>query len=41
MMKIIKLEYIGTKDQIADIFTKPLPKVKFESLRNQLGICSL
>ena len=26
MSKVIKLEYIGTKDQIADIFTKPLPK---------------
>ena len=41
MNKIIKLEYIGTKDQIEDIFTEPLPKMQFESLRNQLGICSL
>ena len=39
--KIAKLEYVGTKDQIADIFTKPLPKMQFESLRNQLGVCSL
>jgi hypothetical protein len=31
MNKILKLEYIATKDQIADIFTKPLPKMKFES----------
>jgi len=38
--KQIKLEYIGTKNQIADIFTKPLPTMQFENLRNQLSICS-
>ena len=38
--KVIKLEYIGTKDQIEDIFTKPLPKIQFENLRDQLGVCS-
>ena len=37
----IKLEYVGTKNQIADIFTKPLPKMQFESLRNQLGVFPL
>jgi hypothetical protein len=41
MNKVIKLEYIGTKYQIANIFAKPLPKMQFESLRNQLGVCSL
>jgi len=41
MNKVIKLEYIGTKDKIADIFTKPLPKMQFESLRDQLGVCPL
>jgi hypothetical protein len=34
MNKVIKLEYIGTKDQIADIFTKCLPKMQFKSLRD-------
>eukprot|EP00253_Pinus_taeda_P004654 PITA_04654 len=29
----IKLEYVGTKEQIADIFTKPLPHEAFEYLR--------
>ena len=38
--KVIKLEYIGTKDQIADIFTKPLPKIQFDNLRDQLGVYS-
>ncbi len=31
--KTIKLENIGTKDKVADIFTKPLPKEAFEYLR--------
>ena len=31
--KDVKLEYIDTKEQIADIFTKPLPKEAFECLR--------
>ena len=30
--KNIKLEYIGTKEQIVDIFTKPLPRESFEYL---------
>jgi hypothetical protein len=38
LSNIIKLEYVGTKDQIVDIFTKPLPKMQFESLRDQLGV---
>ena len=31
--KAVKLEYIDTKEHIADIFTKPLPKEAFEPLR--------
>jgi hypothetical protein len=38
--KNIKLEYIGTKEQIADIFTKPLPRETFEYLRKKLGVIS-
>ena len=36
--KNIKLEYIGTKEQVADIFTKPLPRETFEYLREKLGV---
>ena len=36
--KNIKLEYVGTKEQIADIFTKPLPHEAFEYIRQKLGI---
>ena len=36
--KNIKLEYTGTKDQVANIFTKPLPRETFEHLREKLGV---
>ena len=36
--KEIRLEYVNTKDQIADIFTKPFPKDTFEYLRGMLGV---
>ena len=40
--KVVNLEYIiDMKEQIADIFTKPLPKESFEHLRNMLGFISL
>jgi hypothetical protein len=28
--KNIRVEYVGTKEQVADIFTKPLPREAFE-----------
>jgi len=36
--KNIKLAYVGTKEQIIDTFTKPLPREAFEYLRQKLGI---
>ena len=39
--KQVKMEYIHTKEQIADIFTKPLPKDAYEYLRGKLGVKSL
>ncbi len=39
--KQVKLEYIHTKEQIADIFTKPLPKDAYEYLRGKLGVIPL
>jgi hypothetical protein len=41
MSKVIKVEYVGTKDQIVDVFTKPLPKMQFEILRDQFGVYPL
>jgi hypothetical protein len=37
----VKLEYIATKEQVVDIFTKPLSKETFEYLRQKLGVISL
>ena len=37
----IKLDYVNSKEKIADIFTKPLPKEAFENLRNKLGVIQL
>ena len=35
------MEYINTKEQIVDIFTKPLPKDAYEYLRGKLGVLLL
>ena len=35
----ISLIYCPTAEMVADIFTKPLPRDRFESLRTQLGLC--
>jgi hypothetical protein len=34
----INLSYVGTNDQLADIFTKPLDKARFRELRHDLNI---
>ena len=34
----VQLHYIPSKEQIADIFTKPFPTTQFEYLRQKLGI---
>ena len=34
----VKLEYIPSKEQVVDIFTKPLPRETFEYLRQKLGV---
>jgi hypothetical protein len=38
--KNIKVEYVGTKEQVAYIFTKPLPWEGFEYLRKKLRVIS-
>jgi hypothetical protein len=34
----IKLQCVGTDEQVADVLTKPLSHVKFEHFRDKLGI---
>lgn len=37
----INVEYVSTKDQLADILTKALSKVTFEYLRNEIGMTKI
>jgi hypothetical protein len=34
----IELQYVSTKDMLADIFTKQLPREAFERFRSMLGV---
>ena len=34
----VKLQYVATEEQIADVLTKPLARVKFEYFREKLGV---
>lgn len=36
----VSLKHCGTQEQVADIFTKPLGREVFETLRSRLGVCS-
>ena len=36
--KVIDIVYVPTELQIADIFTKPLPKEQYERLRSLMGV---
>jgi hypothetical protein len=35
---VVKLQYVGTDEQVADVLTKPLSHVKFEYFRDKLGV---
>ena len=35
---VVKLQYIATDDQIADVLMKPLDRVKFEYFMEKLGV---
>ena len=34
----IKLQYVSTDEQVADVLTKPLSRVKFENFQDKLGV---
>lgn len=34
----INIQYVSTQDQLADIFTKPLPGPRYEDLRERIGV---
>ena len=37
----VNLQYVVTDEQIADVLTKPLAKVKFEYFRERLGVLQI
>ena len=34
----VKLQYVPTNEQIADVLTKPFARVKFEYFRENIGV---
>ena len=37
----MKLQYVVTEEQIADVLTKPLARLKFEYFRERLGVLQI
>ncbi len=39
--KTVELRFVGTQKMVADVLTKPLPRVQFQRLRELMGLrCS-
>ena len=38
--KKIEITFIWTEDQLADMFTKALGRMKFQEMRGRIGICN-
>ena len=34
----IKLQYVSTDEQVADVLTKPLSRIKFKYFQDKLGV---
>ena len=37
----VKLQYVAMEEQIADVLTKPLARLKFEYFRERLGVLQI
>ena len=37
----MKLQYVATEEQIADVLMKPLARLKFEYFRERLGVLQI
>ena len=37
----MNLQFVGTNEQIVDVLTKPLARVKFEYFREKLGVLKI
>ena len=41
MRGAVKLQYVAMEEQIADVLTKPLARVKFEYFREKLSVLQI
>jgi hypothetical protein len=39
--KLIDVEFVGTEQQLGDILTKALMRIRFQELRHEIGIVKL
>ena len=37
----VKLQYVATEEQIADVLMNPLPRVKFEYFKENIGVLQI
>jgi hypothetical protein len=37
----VRLQFMTTKDQVVDVFTKPMSRKKFEYFKEKLGVVPL
>jgi hypothetical protein len=35
---VVKLQYVGTDEQVENVLTKPLSRVKFEHFQDKIGV---
>ena len=38
---VVKLQYVATDEQIVDVLTNPLARVKFEYIKKKLGVLQI
>ena len=38
---VVKLQYVAIEEQIADVLTKPLARVKYEYFKEKLGVLQI
>jgi hypothetical protein len=37
----IEIQFVGTNDQLADILTKPLPKTRFQKMKEKIWVAAI
>jgi hypothetical protein len=38
---VVEVQHVSTEDQLADILTKPLARIRFAEMRRQLGVVNI